>query len=481
MEPCLSVVMPCYNEAASVERVIHRVLASPYTAELIVVDDGSTDGSREILTRLDDPQVRLVFQPVNAGKGAALRAGFAQARFPYVIVQDADDEYDPADYAQIMAPLLDGRADVVFGSRFNAVHAHRVLYFWHSVGNRLLTTISNMFTNLNLTDMETCYKAFRLEVIEALEIEEDRFGFEPEITAKVAGAGWRVYEVSIGYAGRTYAEGKKIGWRDGVHALTCIVRYSGIGQSRRRRNVARPGAERGPVTAESTDDALSGTLDSLDDALNYAGWIYSAMQPHLGSRVLEIGAGHGTLTDLLADGREVVVTDVSPRCVAVLRQRFSDRSGVEVLEADVLATPDIGGFDSIVMVNVLEHVADDKAALRHLRKALHPGGRLLLFVPAFEELYSDFDRRIGHHRRYRAPALSAAVTEAGFEVLDARYVNSVGAVAWWVIARQLGRVPTKRWSALTYDKAVVPVLRKVESRWTPPFGQSVLCVARRPD
>ncbi|HEX3393656.1 MAG TPA: glycosyltransferase family 2 protein [Acidimicrobiales bacterium] len=169
--------MPCYNEAASVERVIARVLASPYTAELIVVDDGSTDGTREILAEIDDPRVRVLYQPVNAGKGAALRTGFAETRFPYVIVQDADDEYDPADYAQVLAPLLDGRADVVFGSRFNAVHAHRVLYFWHSVGNRLLTTISNMFTNLNLTDMETCYKAFRREVVDALEIEEDRFGF----------------------------------------------------------------------------------------------------------------------------------------------------------------------------------------------------------------------------------------------------------------------------------------------------------------
>jgi len=474
--------MPCYNEAALVERAIARVLASPYTAELIVVDDGSTDGTRDLLAGFDDPRVRLILHPVNAGKGAALRTGFAEIGFPFAIVQDADDEYDPADYAQVLAPLLDGRADVVFGSRFNSPQAHRVLYFWHSVGNRLLTTISNMFTNLNLSDMETCYKAFRREVLDTLEIEEDRFGFEPEITAKVAGAGWRVYEVSIGYAGRTYAEGKKIGWRDGIQALTCIVRYSPIGsRGGRRRKATRRDGERGPVTAESSDGALAGTLDSLDVASNYAGWIYSMMEPHLGPRVLEIGAGHGTLTHLLAANREVVVTDVSPRCVAVLRERFSGRAGVEVLEADVLATPDIGGFDSIVLVNVLEHVADDGAALRHLRDVLHPGGRLLLFVPAFEALYSQFDRRIGHHRRYRAAELTAAVTEAGFEVVDARYINSVGAIAWWVVATKLGRIPTRRWSALTYDRAMVPALRRLESRWTPPFGQSVLCVARRPD
>jgi glycosyltransferase involved in cell wall biosynthesis len=233
--PCLSVVMPCFNEAASVERVVGRVLASPYTGELIIVDDGSTDGTRDVLERLDDPRVRVVLQPVNQGKGAALRTGFAEARCPYVIVQDADDEYDPAEYPQILGPLLDGRADVVFGSRFNTAQAHRVLYYWHSVGNRFLTTLSNMFTNINLTDMETCYKAFRLEVLQSIEIEEDRFGFEPEITAKVASGGWRIYEVSIGYSGRTYAEGKKIGWRDGVHALTCIIRYSGVGRALRGR------------------------------------------------------------------------------------------------------------------------------------------------------------------------------------------------------------------------------------------------------
>ena len=241
---CLSVVMPCFNEEASVERVVGRVLASPYTGELIIVDDGSTDGTRDILGRLDDPRIRVILQPFNQGKGAALRTGFAETHYPFVIVQDADDEYDPTEYHLVLGPLLDGRADVVFGSRFNTAHPHRVLYYWHSVGNRFLTTLSNMFTNVNLTDMETCYKAFRREVLESIHIEEDRFGFEPEITAKVASGGWRIYEVSIGYSGRTYAEGKKIGWRDGIHALTCILRYSAPGLRLRR---ARDLLTRGPA------------------------------------------------------------------------------------------------------------------------------------------------------------------------------------------------------------------------------------------
>jgi glycosyltransferase involved in cell wall biosynthesis len=233
--PCLSVVVPCYNEEATVGDLVERVLASPWVGEVIVVDDGSSDASPTVLGSINDHRVRVILQPVNRGKGAALRTGFAEATFDYVIVQDADLEYDPDDYDVLVEPLEAGKADVVFGSRFMGGRPHRVLYFWHSAGNRLLTLASNVFTDLNLTDMETCYKMFRREVIQSIRIEEDRFGFEPEVTAKVARGGWRVFEVGISYTGRTYAEGKKIGWRDGVRALYCIVRYSPPGTWVRRR------------------------------------------------------------------------------------------------------------------------------------------------------------------------------------------------------------------------------------------------------
>ena len=222
-------VVPCYNEEATIQSLINLVLNSPWVAEIIVVDDGSKDRSREILASIDNAKVRVVLHEVNQGKGAALRTGFKHATAEYVIVQDADLEYDPTEYPVVLEPLLDDRADVVFGSRFLSGRPHRVLYFWHSLGNKFLTLMSNMFTDLNLTDMETCYKCFRREVIQSIDIEEDRFGFEPEITAKLAKSRVRIYEVGISYSGRTYDEGKKIGWRDGVRAVYCIVRYSKVG------------------------------------------------------------------------------------------------------------------------------------------------------------------------------------------------------------------------------------------------------------
>ena len=250
----LSVVIPIYNEAATIEELISRVHAVDIPKEIIVVDDGSTDGTRDVLARLSAryDNIRVLLQPKNRGKGAALRLGFRDATGDFVLVQDADLEYDPAEYALLLKPLVEAKADVVYGSRFLTTKEHRVLFFWHSVGNRLLTLISNMFTNLNLTDMETGFKVFRREVIQSIKLEQNRFGFEPEVTVKIARMKLRIYEVGISYYGRTYEEGKKIGWKDGVKALWCILKYS----MKSRRSMYQP-------SQASSQSATSEVLDRV--------------------------------------------------------------------------------------------------------------------------------------------------------------------------------------------------------------------------
>jgi len=252
----LSVVMAVYNEQTTLREVIARVLAVPLDVELICVDDGSNDGSRQILSELQPryPQMRLLLQPTNMGKGAALRRGIREATGDFVIIQDADLEYHPSDYPALLGPLLEGKADVVYGSRFLGSGPHRVLYFWHSVGNWLLTVTSNALTNMNMTDMETCYKVFRREIIQAIPIQENRFGFEPEITVKIAKRRLRVYEVGISYWGRTYEEGKKIGWKDGLRALWCLLKYS-FSESK-----VKPGSELAATADSKAEPASTGNV-----------------------------------------------------------------------------------------------------------------------------------------------------------------------------------------------------------------------------
>ena len=222
----LSVIVPCYNEKLTLPIILEKILASPIEKEIIIVDDYSTDGTKDILKNIKDPEIKVFYHSKNEGKGSALRTGFANAKGDICLIQDADLEYDPSDYPKLIEPILEDKADVVYGSRFQGGGPHRVVYFWHRIGNGLLTLLSNILTDLDLSDMETCFKVFKREVIQSIRIREDRFGFEPEITAKIAKMNLRIYEVGIAYYGRTYSEGKKITWKDGFRAIYCIIRYN---------------------------------------------------------------------------------------------------------------------------------------------------------------------------------------------------------------------------------------------------------------
>ena len=470
----LSVVMPVYNEAKTVEQIVRQVQAVPVEKEILIVDDGSTDGTRDILRGMDGKDgVRVFLQPKNQGKGAAVSVGFRYATGDVVVVQDADLEYDPREYPRLLRPIEEGHADVVYGSRFLGGGERRVLYFWHTVGNRFLTIASNMATNLNLTDMETCYKMFRREVVQSMTIESRRFGIEPEITAKVARRGYRVYEVPISYYGRTYDEGKKIGWKDAFSALWTIVKH-------RFRE------------AEESGNVGHVTLARLAKLEPYNRWLVGRFEHALGRRVLEIGAGFGNLTrhfvqrDPRRPGRELVVaSDVDPVAVEYLRGTFRDNAIVRVASYRFPLSPsereEIRGLsiDTIVCCNVLEHIEDDRATLADMFAVLQPGGRLVLLVPALSRLYGTLDEHLRHFRRYEKSELEEKLARPGFILEDCRFVNRVGILGWFVNGRILRRRVLPR-SQIQAFKLFFPLLRR-EEQSPPRSGMSLLAIARKPE
>src|SRR5438128_7081854 len=384
--PMLSVIIPCYNERATVAELLRRVNEVPIDKEIIVVDDKSTDGSKEVVAALarQYPEIRHVFQPVNMGKGAAIRRGIAEARGDIVLIQDADLEYDPDEYPKLIQPIVDGHAEVVFGSRFEG-YPRRVMLYWHRLGNTFLTHLSNMTTNLDLTDMETCYKVFRREVIQSIKLRSNRFGIEPEITAKVARRGYRIYEVPISYYGRDYWEGKKINWKDGFSAIWTIFRY-------------------GLFDDPSNEPATYKTLRRRASLKRYNQWIWESVAPYVGQRVLEVGAGSGTMTRFLYGRELIVATDKETPYIDRLRNAFRRRPGIVVercdLDSDLALDLSRYAFDTVTCINVLEHTDDDIAALRRANQLLVPGGRVIVFVPAGKGLYGALDRGVGHQRRY---------------------------------------------------------------------------------
>ena len=465
----LSILMPVYNERTVVERCISIVLTAPLPEnmerELIIVDDCCTDGTSDILRRLADgfPQIRLFLHARNSGKGAAIRTAISKATGDFSLIQDADLEYDPAEYPRLLRPLLDGHADAVFGSRYMAGEQSRVLPFWHSMINKGLTLVSNMFCNLNLTDMETCYKVFRTDLLKSIPIRSDRFGFEPEIVMKSAKRKFRIYEVPISYHGRTYEEGKKIGWRDGLKAMAVILRFWLI------------------------DDLYAapygrGVLNNLTGTPQYLSWLARKLRPHVGDTVLEIGAGIGNITGrLLARRLLYVAAEKDPLHLHALRNRFLRTPNVVVQKLDPESAADFSGlencFDTVLCLNLLEYLDDPSSVVQSLHTTLKPNGMLVVLAPHGPGLYGSLDQGIGHKRRFNKPDARRLLEDNGFTVEVATDFNKAGAPPWWAYSKVFGSRNINKPVLKIFDKTVW-IWRRLDPLMPWP-GLSLLLAARK--
>ena len=463
----LSILMPVYNEARTLRRIVKATLAAPVSLniELICVDDCSSDRTPEILRELAaaDKRIRFIRHQVNKGKGAAIRTAIANMTGEIAIVQDADLEYDPAEIPKVIAPILDGNADAVFGSRFMSGGQRKVLLYWHSVANRLLTWATNILNNINITDMETCYKAVRSDILKQIPLKSNRFGIEPELTTRLAQWNVRLYEVPISYHGRTAAEGKKIGWKDAFSAGWCLLKYRFFD------------------TRFTTHDGYY-ILQSVRRARGFNKWMLSQFKRFVGQRVWEAGCGIGNFTELLLDRERLVCVDNDPFYVEMIDRRFGHMENVDAREMDLsargagkLVRPEQP--DTIISLNVLEHIERDQDVLHEFFDALVPGGHAVVLVPAHPKLYTDCDRTLGHFRRYTREELTSKFTAAGFHVASCEEFNRLGTLGWWASGK-LGRKDLSPFQMRVYE-LLLPIAKVMDRLKVGP-GLSLIVVGQKP-
>ena len=473
----LSVLVPVYNEEYLVGTSLERLLCLADSPELervqiIVVDDGSSDKTGEVLAAfkesvelapLDKLHWQFIRHEKNSGKAAAIHTALSAATEKLTVIHDADLEYHPEDLLKMVEVFVAEEADAVFGSRFLASEYRRVLFFRHELGNRFLTLLCNVVSDLNLSDMETCYKMVRTTLLKSIPLTGRGFEIEPEITIKLAKRGARIFEVPIRYSGRTYQEGKKIGWRDGLRAIAAILRFSWSDQ------------------IYVQDKYGSQILGRLNRAPNFTKWMADTVRPYVGQKVLEIGAGIGNLTGQLIPRRLYWATDINPLYLMYLENVGRNRPYMKVgfTDGENRETyPQEQKFDTVICLNVVEHLADDRAALRNIRSVLEEQGRAIILVPCGPKVFGSLDEVLGHHRRYTRKTLEAVSREAGFELERMLEFNRVGVIAWWLNGRLLRRRTFGLWQIRVLN-ALTPFFRKIDSLLPlPPL--SLIAVLRNP-
>ena len=475
----LSVIVPVYNEQYLVEASLARLRVLGDTplleaVKIIVVDDGSSDGTPEALGRFraalesqePDPKLRWVWvrHARNGGKGAAIRTGLMHVDTELVVIHDADLEYHPHDLPKMVEVFLIEEADAVFGSRFMAGGYKRALFFRHALGNKFLTFLCDLVCDLNLTDMETCYKMARADLLKSIPLESATFDVEPELAIKLAKRGARIFEVAISYSGRTYREGKKIGWKDGVRAIWAIFHYAMSGR------------------IYATDEHGGEILDRLTRAPRFTRWMADVVEPYIGDRVLEVGAGTGNMSVNLMPRSIYWATDVNPSYLEYLVTLRATRPYMRVAHTNAMdptTFPAGQRFDTVVCLNVVEHVQDDVATLRNIRNALEDGGRAVILVPCGPKLYGTLDEVLGHFRRYTEEQLRDVAGQANFRVECVLKFNRAGVPAWWLNGRILRR-ETFGIAQIRMLNALTPLFRVVD-RWLPLPPLSLIAILRKED
>lgn len=452
----LSIIIPVYNEVNTVLEMLRLVQEEKHKKEIIIIDDGSRDGTKELLQRVKGQDIKVLFNESNKGKGYSIRRAIEYVTGDIVIIQDADLEYYPDEYSILIEKIIEGKADVVYGSRF--LGAHRVFNFYHYLGNLTLNLIANIILDTNLTDLMTCFKAFKKSVIKKIKLNADRFGIEPEITVEVFKRRYRVYEVPISYNGRTYEEGKKIKWTDFFSCLYWLLRS----------------ITRGIDIAEDT-------LLRMRMMKNNNHWTYNKINPFLGRKILELGSGIGTISKyLVVKDREVILTDINEEYINYLKERFIGNPWVKAINADILDIDKIflnDKFDTVVGINVLEHIDDDLGLLKKLKKTIMPRGSLVLIVPAHKFLFGNLDRNLGHFRRYSKEGLEGKLRTAGFSIEKIEFMNSLGAIGWFLNFKILKRKKMPKITVQVFDK-FIPLLWGLENYVKFPFGLSLFAVAK---